>query len=74
MKKIIALVLCFAMLLICTAAAAEETQSMGVLKVNNAFDITYNPLPDDSERYDYPCEHSVHPDSTAPDGTGDCLH
>lgn len=48
MKKIIAMAICLAMLLACAAAAAEaETKSMGVLKVNGAFDITYSPLPDD---------------------------
>jgi len=48
MKRIIALVLGLLMLLGCTAVLAEEeTNSIGVLKVENAFDITYNPLPDD---------------------------
>ena len=47
MKKLIALVLCFAMLLACTAALAEtEKESMGTLKVNKAFDIRYSALPD----------------------------
>ena len=50
MKQIIALVLCLAMLMACAAAAAEaETKSMGILKVNKAFDITYSPLPNDYE-------------------------
>lgn len=49
MKKIIALVLSIAMLLTFAAAAAEapEKESMGVLKVNKAFDIKYKPLGDD---------------------------
>lgn len=48
MKKIIALVLSLVMLLTCAAAMAEtEKESMGVLKVNKAFDIKYSPLPDD---------------------------
>ena len=55
MKKIIALAICLAMLLACAAAAAEaETKSMGVLKVNGAFDITYSPLPDDYTLQDIP--------------------
>lgn len=45
MKKCIALVLCAVMLLACVAAVADE--SMGILKVNKAFDIKYAPLPDD---------------------------
>lgn len=50
MKKIIAMAICLVMLLACTAAMAEaDTKSMGVLKVNKAFDITYNPLPNDYE-------------------------
>lgn len=50
MKKFIALAICLVMLLGGTAAMAEaETKSMGVLKVNKAFDITYNPLPNDYE-------------------------
>ena len=47
MKRIIALVLSLALLLACTAALAEEKESMGVLKVNKAFDIRYSALPDD---------------------------
>lgn len=47
MKKIIALVLCAAMLFACAAATAENAKvSMGTLKVNKAFDIHYDPLPD----------------------------
>ena len=50
MKKIIALVTALVMLLACTAALAEaETKSMGILKMNKAFDITYSPLPNDYE-------------------------
>ena len=45
MKRIIALGLCLVMLLTCAAALAE-TESMGVLRVNKAFDIQYSPLPD----------------------------
>ncbi len=48
MKKIIALVLCVVMLLTCAAALAEtapaEKESMGVLRVNKAFDIRYKAL------------------------------
>jgi len=47
MKKIIALVLGFIMLLTCAAALAEaEKISMGTLKVGKAFDIRYSELPD----------------------------
>ena len=47
MKKIIALVLSLVMLFACAAAVAEaEKESMGVLKVNKAFDIKYSALSD----------------------------
>ena len=47
MKKIIALVLSLMMLFACAAAVAEaEKESMGVLKVNKAFDIKYSALSD----------------------------
>ena len=50
MKKIIALVLSLVMLLTCAAAVAEtEKESMGILKVNKAFDIRYSALPNDYE-------------------------
>ena len=50
MRKIIALVLSLVMLLTCAAAVAEtEKESMGVLKVNKAFDIRYSALPNDYE-------------------------
>ena len=48
MKKIIALVLSLVMLFACAAAVAEaDKESMGILKVNKAFDIKYSALPDD---------------------------
>ena len=47
MKKIIALVLTLALLLSCAAALAEaEKESMGILKVNKAFNIEYNAMPE----------------------------
>ena len=50
MRKIIALVLSLVMLLTCAAAVAEtEKESMGILKVNKAFDIRYSALPNDYE-------------------------
>ena len=52
MKRIIALGLCLVMLLTCAAALAE-TESMGVLRVNKAFDIQYSPLPDGYEIHIY---------------------
>lgn len=48
MKRIIALALSLVILLACAAAAAEtEKESMGILKVNKAFDIRYSALPNE---------------------------
>lgn len=47
MKKLIALVLSLTLLLACAAASAEGgKESMGVIKVQKAFDIRFSPLPD----------------------------
>ena len=57
MKKIIALILSLAMLLGCTAALAETAQreSMGNLKVKDAFNIMYKPM----EGYDMIVENET---------------